>query len=325
MIIARRLTRRFGRITAVDRVDFTVPKGEVVGFLGPNGAGKTTTIRMITGYLPPTRGDVLVDSLSVGRNVQKVRRRIGYLPESTPLYGEMRVLEFLKMRAKLFGITRSRRRQAIDLALRRCWLTDVRRRPINQLSRGFRQRVGLAAALLHEPPVLILDEPTVGLDPAQVREMRSLIRELAGRHTILLSSHILSEVELTCDRIIVIDRGCIRGQGAIEELKAAATGTARYVVEADAADAASALDSIDGVASIQVTHLDDKWHRLVITAAEGADDLRGPIARALGGQGATVRELVRLTPSLEQLFVRLLAEESSGSEINDVVEGGGSR
>ena len=313
MITARQLTRRFGSINAVDRLDFTVPQGRVVGFLGPNGAGKTTTIRMITGYLPPTEGEVFVDSLPVARNPQQVRRRIGYLPESTPLYGEMRVLEFLSLRAKLFGIPRSRRKQALDLAIRRCWLTGVARRPIHQLSKGFRQRVGLAAALLHEPPVLILDEPTVGLDPAQVREVRSLIRELAGEHTILLSTHILAEVELTCDRIMIIDRGRIRAEGAIEELKAAASGTARYIMETDSSDAASSLRDLAGITSIQATKLDDNWHRLFITAADGAADLRGPIARALSEKRVIVRELRRQTPSLEQLFVQLMSGEGPAS------------
>ncbi len=175
MIAARRLTKKFGQTTAVDSVDFDIPKGHVVGFLGPNGAGKTTTIRMICGYLHPTAGRVRVGGLDGSDHSLKVRRQIGYLPESAPSYPEMRVGEYLKFRAGLFGLSRTERRRAIAFALKRCWLQDVRRRPIHHLSKGFRQRVGLAAALLHSPPVLILDEPTAGLDPTQIQEVRGLI------------------------------------------------------------------------------------------------------------------------------------------------------
>ncbi|MCZ6834594.1 MAG: ABC transporter ATP-binding protein, partial [Planctomycetota bacterium] len=196
MIVAQNLTKRFGRILAVDNLNFEIPQGQVVGFLGPNGAGKSTTIRMITGFLPPTAGRVLIDAHDVALHRRWVRSRIGYLPESAPLYGEMRVREYLKYRSKLFGVPRGKRKSAIDEALDQCGLKDVQRRPISQLSKGYKQRVGLAAALLHDPPVLVLDEPTVGLDPSQIREVRALIRKLAGSHTILVSTHILPEVEL---------------------------------------------------------------------------------------------------------------------------------
>lgn len=307
MIVTSHVSKQFGRFLAVDSLNLEIPRGQVVGFLGPNGAGKTTTIRMIAGYLPPTSGRIEVDSLDVSRQWREVRRRIGYLPEAAPLYTEMRVSEFLMFRAKLFGVARPRRRAAVDLAVERCRLDEVRRRPIYQLSKGFRQRVGLAAALLHEPPLLILDEPTVGLDPTQIREIRSLIRELAGQHTILLSTHILPEVEVTCDRIIMIGRGRVRADGTIDELQAAAAKTCRYIVETDGQDAAGRLGALAGVTDVQAVEVDGRWRRLTITTAPDCGDLRETIAATLHGQAWVVRELRRETPSLEQLFVQMAA------------------
>ena len=217
MIVARNLSKRFGKVVAVDSINFRIPRGHVVGFLGPNGAGKTTTIRMIAGFHRPTAGSVEVDGLDVSTSSREVRRRIGYLPESVPLYPEMRVVEYLRFRTRLFGVPRNQRRSLIDLALTRCSLRDVRRRPIGQLSRGFRQRVGLAAALVHEPPVLILDEPTVGLDPNQIQDVRNVIRELGRSNTILLSTHILQEVEAVADRVIFIHEGRIAFDGTLDE------------------------------------------------------------------------------------------------------------
>ncbi len=296
MIVARHLSKRFGRFHAVDSVDFEIPRGQVVGFLGPNGAGKTTTIRLIVGYLRPTRGVVRVDGLDVATDGRRVRQRIGYLPESAPLYGEMRVSEYLKFRARLFGIERARRGAAIELALRRCRLSDVAGRPIDQLSRGYRQRVGLAAALLHEPEVLILDEPMVGLDPSQILEVRKLIRELAGRHTILLSTHILPEAQQTCDRIIMMARGRIRAAGTIDELRSLASRGNRYTVETDAPKAEAVLTELRGVARVEALGSDGRWARLVVTSLDDAIDLREQIFRALADRGGAVRELHGETP-----------------------------
>lgn len=310
MIVARDLSKRFGKVLAVDSINFRIRRGQVVGFLGPNGAGKTTTIRMIAGFLPPSAGSVAVDSLDVAERSRQVRRRIGYLPESTPLYTEMRVGEYLKLRARLFGVARASRREAIETALDRCRLKDVRRRPIHQLSRGYRQRVGLAAALLHEPPVLILDEPTVGLDPSQIREVRSLVRELAGRHTILLSTHILPEAERVCDEIIMIARGRIQAQGTIEELRAAAARHGGYILETDSTDAERAIKTLPGVARIEAKQTEDGWRRLVISPDAGAGDLRAIIAQLAAQRGFVVRELRRDVPALEELFVQLTLEDS---------------
>lgn len=207
MIHVERLTKYYGDYAAVQDVSFDVKEGQVVGFLGPNGAGKSTTMRILAGYLTATSGRAQIAGLDVFWNPVEVRRRIGYMPESCPLYPEMRVEEYLRFRAGLKGVYGSRRRSRIDFVVKRCWLDDVRRQLIGTLSKGYRQRVGLADALVANPPLLILDEPTAGLDPAQIRETRSLIRELGREHTVLLSTHILSEVTRTCDHVIIINKG----------------------------------------------------------------------------------------------------------------------
>jgi ABC-2 type transport system ATP-binding protein len=308
MIAALDLSKKYGPFLAIDSVDFAIPSGAVVGFLGPNGAGKTTIMRLVTGYLTPTEGRVEVDGLDVTTQRIEVRKRIGYLPEAAPLYVEMRVIEFLTYRAKLYGIERAQRMRKIDLALDRCSLTDVRRRPIHQLSKGYRQRVGLAAALLHEPPVLILDEPTVGLDPAQIREFRALIRELGQRHTILLSTHILPEVELTCNHIIMISRGRIRAQGSLEDVRARAAGVARFVLEVDSEKVEQALRELRGVSEVRSVPMEGRWRRLTVTATDRAADLREPIAGAVGRLNCVMRELRQEAPSLEHLFMSMVEE-----------------
>ncbi|MHC5113879.1 MAG: ABC transporter ATP-binding protein [Planctomycetota bacterium] len=317
MIVAKSLSKSFGKVTAVDSINFSIPAGRVVGFLGPNGAGKTTTIRMLSGYLPPTSGSVTVDGLDVRKRPLEVRKRIGYLPESTPLYGEMRVIEYLKFRAKLFGVPFSRRRGAIDTVIRRCRLEDVRRRQIRHCSKGYRQRVGLAAALLHEPPVLILDEPTVGLDPEQIREVRALIRELAGRHTVLLSTHILPEAELACDDIMMIAAGKIRMQGSVSSLRESAARGCRYIVETDAADAETALWALQSVERVDAITMNDGWTRLTVTPKRDAEDRREVIGRTLRKQGAAVRELKREAPTLEQLFVEVVQGAAAEKDADD--------
>lgn len=308
MLVAHALSKRFGSVTAVDSVSFAIPRGQVVGFLGPNGAGKTTTIRMLAGIVPPTSGWAEVDGLDVERYSKEVKRRVGYLPEAAPSYTEMRVIEFLRFRARIFGVERSKRKRNIDLALRRCWLEEVKRRPIHQLSKGYRQRVGLAAALLHQPPVLILDEPTVGLDPTQIREVRGLLRELAQHQTILLSTHILPEVEVTCDQIIMIARGKVRAQGTIDELRTRAERVGRYIVEADSVKAEQALRQMRGAADVQSHPVDERWRRIVIEAKAGEIDLRERIAALLTGAGCAVRELRKEAPTLEHLFVTMIAK-----------------
>lgn len=324
MIVVRSLTKRFGSFQALDSLDFKVPEGSVAGFLGPNGAGKTTTIRLISGFLTPTRGSVSVGGLDVQTRRREVQRLLGYLPEAAPLYGEMRVREFLKYRARLFGVERGRRKRATDLVVKRCSLEEVERRPIHQLSKGYRQRVGLAAALLHQPPVLILDEPTVGLDPAQIREVRGLIRELAARHTILVSTHILQEVELTCDYLIMIARGRIQAHGTLDEVRSRGLQTSKYVVETDSRKADQILRDLAGVDDVHTMPLESNWRRLTLTASAKAGDLREAIAAALAQATCTVRELRREVPSLEHLFVQMIADaeaEHASSEARSALAG----
>ena len=219
MIHVSKLTKFYGDYPAIRNVSFDVPRGKVVGFLGPNGAGKTTTMRILAGFLTATSGSATIDGLDVFWKPLEVRRRIGYMPENCPLYPEMRVTEYLRFRAGIKGLHGRAAARRIDAVLQRCWLTDVRRQLVGTLSKGYRQRVGLADTLLTDPPVLILDEPTAGLDPMQIRETRKLIAELGHEHTLLLSTHILSEVEMTCEQIIIIDRGEVAAAGELDELK----------------------------------------------------------------------------------------------------------
>src|SRR5271166_733202 len=218
MIHVSKLTKYYGDYAAVRDISFDVPAGQIVGFLGPNGAGKSTTMRILAGYQAATSGEATIDGLDVFWKPVEVRRRIGYMPASCPLYPEMRVEEYLRFRAGIKGVHGPRRASRVEYVLERCWLTDVRRQLIGTLSKGYRQRVGLADSLLAEPPVLILDEPTAGLDPTQIRSTRKLIRELGQQHTILLSTHILSEVELVCDNVIIIHRGRVAASGPIKDL-----------------------------------------------------------------------------------------------------------
>ncbi len=311
MIEIEHLTKCYGRFCAVGDVSLSIPKGQVVGLLGPNGAGKTTIIRVMTGYLPPTLGRAGVDGFDSVTQSHEVRRRLGYLPESNPLYGEMRVVEYLDFRGRLFGLNRGERRAAVDRVVQRCWLTEMRRRQIGRLSKGYKQRVGLAAAMLHQPPVLVLDEPTSGLDPIQIRETRHLIRELAGDHTMVLSSHILPEVEVTCDRIVIIARGAIRADGTVDQLKQKAGDTPHYFLEtqpgAGNTTFKEAIGTIPGVKGIEESKVGE-WTRYDISAGQGASDLREALGRVVSEHRVPCRELHRETGSIEQLFVRITSE-----------------
>ncbi len=218
MIEVRDLTKRYGDLLAIDRVSFTAQKGEIVGFLGPNGAGKTTTMRIITGFLPPTSGTVTVEGFDILENAHEVRKRIGYLPENPPLYLDMTVTSYLEFVGRIKGLSRAALPEAVDRAVQRCGLTEVTRRVLGHLSKGFRQRVGLAQALIHEPGVLVLDEPTIGLDPRQIREIRSLVKQLAGERTVILSTHILQEVVQICRKVVIIDEGRVVVEDQIENL-----------------------------------------------------------------------------------------------------------
>ncbi len=306
MIDVQNLTKYYGRVCAVRGVSFHVREGEIVGFLGPNGAGKTTTLRVLTCYHPATSGTAKVAGHDVFRESLKVRQKIGYLPESVPLYLEMRVIEYLKFRAKLRGIPPHRRQAAIDRVAGLCWISDVIRRPIGQLSKGYRQRVALADALLHDPPVLILDEPTVGLDPAQIRETRSLIRSLAPAHTILFSSHILPEVEAICDRILIIHQGRLIASGTAEELRSRAADGVCIVAEVRAPEPVllERVQKLDGVRQVQA-ETRDGW---VLLRATARNDVRDRLAGLCGENGWALRELRRELPTLEDFFVKVVLE-----------------
>ncbi len=320
MIEVDQVHKSYGKVHAVRGVSFAVPKGSVVGVLGPNGAGKSTTIRMITGTVPPTRGSVRVDGLDSIDQSMKVRKRLGYLPEANPLYPEMRVLDFLSFRARLFGLSWKTRKSAIDRAISRCWLEDVRTRRVGQLSKGYRQRVGLAAAMLHDPPVLILDEPTSGLDPVQIAETRQLIRELAGNHTMLIVSHILPEVEKSCDRLLIFARGQIQADGSADDLLRDLAQKQGFALEvkapADAAQAISKHEGIERVESDATGRSGEGWQALRVVVKPGAADPGAVIGAACQREGYTVRSLRPATATLESLYIRLVEpeEKSSGAE-----------
>jgi ABC-2 type transport system ATP-binding protein len=312
MIEIRNLTKWYGRVLAVDDLTFDVPAGKVTGFLGPNGAGKSTTLKILTCYLPASSGSVKVDGLDVLSDSLAVRRLIGYMPEHVPLPGDMRVREYLTYRAGLRDIPTRERRNAVDRAGERCWLTgpeDMMNRRIDQLSRGYRQRVGLADVLLHDPKVLVLDEPTIGLDPAQIRDMRRLITELGSDHTVILSSHILAEVEQTCDQLVIIAGGKLAAKGSAQELRQQVAAGSKIVVEVktDTPDALAAeLKTIEGVVDITMETA-GSWQRLVLNVET---DVRARVGEMLTGKGLTIRELRRESGSLEDFFVQITYRQS---------------
>jgi ABC-2 type transport system ATP-binding protein len=278
------LTKRFGRKKAVDNISFEVAPGEVVGFLGPNGAGKTTTMRMLSCYLPPTCGEIMVAGHDASRESLEVRRRIGYLPENAPLYVDMRVLEYLRFRAAIRGLRGGHRRRQVEWVLHNCGLSEVRDRVIGHLSKGFRQRVGIADALVHEPELLILDEPTLGLDPNQIRQIRALIKGLARKHTVLLSSHILSEVESVCDRVLIMHEGKIAGQGTPAQLSALLRGHTRVTIEVRGPGeaVAAAFGMVPGVVSVSVEAAGE-WTTAVCACEKGTDPRSGLFQAVLAG------------------------------------------
>jgi ABC-2 type transport system ATP-binding protein len=309
MIEAQGITRRYGDFTAVSGVSFTVDEGEIVGMLGPNGAGKTTAIRMVTGFLPPSGGKVTIGDRDLFEDASAARREIGYLPENVALYPEMRVGEYLRYRARLEGMPRGEAREAIGQVLASCMLTEVGEQIIGTLSKGYRQRVGLATAILHNPRVLVLDEPTVGLDPKQIVAIRELIRNLGKKHTILLSTHILPEVELLCDRVLIIDRGRIVAQGTPQSLRQQWMGDTRVRVglKGDPEDAAVRLGALDGVRSIEPAEGDGC--RFVLESAQYVD-LRESIFHLAVERDWVLLELVEESASLEDIFVRLTTQET---------------
>jgi ABC-2 type transport system ATP-binding protein len=316
VIEVRELTKTYGNTLAVDRVTFEVGQGRIVGFLGPNGAGKSTTMKMLCCYVPPTAGTAVVNGFDIFHQSLQVRGNLGYLPENVPLYPEMKVREYLDFRARLRKLDRAARNARIEHVMDRCWLRSVERKTIGHLSKGFRQRVGLADALLHNPPVLILDEPTVGLDPSQIVETRRLIKELGGEHTVLLSTHILPEVEAVCDDCVVIAGGKIVARGSPDELRQSRRLQARVLVECrgPAREVEIALQRVSGVAEVQML-ADGKSDggQSVLAALRQKDgyDVREEAARTVIQHGWPLREIRLEHATLEEFFVHVTANQAA--------------
>ena len=304
LVEARELTRYYGRFLAVEGVSFSVERGEVVGLLGPNGAGKSTTIRMLTGFLPATEGTASVAGWDVRRNPVELHRHVGYMPESNPLYTEMRVREYLRFRAELKGVPRKRRSGRIAECMEMCGAGGVARQVIGTLSKGYRQRVGMADALLADPDLLVLDEPTIGLDPNQIREVRRLISGLGEAHTVLLSTHILAEAEAVCGRVIIIDHGRLVADDTVHALSDKVLQTLVQVeIQGDADAIAAALSAIPGVDHVHVISRGE-WNNLSLATKPSAD-VREAVQRVAAQHGWPVRELTRVRGSLEDVFHRL--------------------
>lgn len=310
MVSAQHLYKAFGRFEAVKDASFEIEKGEVVGFLGPNGAGKTTTMKMLTGFLPPNAGTAKIAGFDVLDQTTEVRRHIGYMPENVPLYDDMRVYEFLDYRARLKGLYGPDVRQQIGMAIDRCGLEPKRRKLINTLSKGYRQRVGLADALLGQPDLLILDEPTNGLDPNQIRQIRELIGELSEHHTVILSTHILSEVEMICNKVIIIDQGIIKASDTPENLTQSLRAAGRISLEfkGDLATVESALKDFSPVKKVIHNGMDGDWHRLTVLA-EPKTDTRERTAEIINSHGYPLRHIYRHIPTLEDVFVEMTRQD----------------
>lgn len=302
MIRVNELTKMYGENLAIHKLSFEIKKGEVVGFLGPNGAGKSTTMRIITGAMAPTSGLAEVAGFDVFENPIEVKKRIGYLPETPPVYGDMQVQDYLLYVAELKGVDKTQRHQGVDRALEKTQLGQVRKRMIQNLSKGFRQRVGIAQALVSNPDVLILDEPTVGLDPKQVAEIRDLIQELKGHHTIILSTHILPEVEATCERVIIINKGHIVAQDTLDNLTRLRSGKDRIIVKVRELDRAlDKLKEFNHALSVGLGRTPDEFE-ITVESAEKSSDL---LARYILDQNMGICELRRVQANLEDVFLNL--------------------
>ena len=315
MIEVDNLTKVYKEAPAVDHVSFDVKKGEILGFLGPNGAGKTTTMRMLTGYLPATSGKARIDGFDVADQSMEVRKRIGYLPEVPPLYTEMTIESYLDFVARIKKVSPADRADRVAKAMEMTHLTDRRKELIHRLSRGYRQRVGMAQALVHDPDVLILDEPTAGLDPKQIIEVRRLIKGLAGSHTILLSTHILPEVSMTCDRVLIINHGKIVAEDTPENLTTQLRGgeRLRLLVRAEEAALRQALQEVDGVKAIDVNPIRTTGQLSVVVELAAGRDIRSQIAACVVGKGFDLYEMRSDRMSLEEIFLQLTTEEAEES------------
>ncbi len=323
MIEVEGLTKRYGPAVAVSDISFQVQRGEILGFLGPNGAGKTTTMRVITGFLTPTAGRVRVAGVDVVEKPLEAKRHLGYLPENPPVYPDMRVREYLTFVARIKGVPRNDIKRRVDEVAEKCSVADVQKKQIGKLSKGYRQRVGLAQALIHDPDVLVLDEPTAGLDPKQIIETRDLIRGLAGRHTIILSTHILPEVSKTCQRVLVINQGQVVAEGTPEELTRRLQGyeTVLVTAEGPAPEIMDRLQRVSGVNLVEPREAADTRVTFEVHAEKG-QDVRAELARAVVESGWKLLELKTSGLSLEDIFLKLttkdLGEEAAANPVPPV-------
>jgi ABC-2 type transport system ATP-binding protein len=311
LIEVEHLTKSYGTARAVNDISFRVEKGEILGFLGPNGAGKTTTMRILTGYLPATEGTARIAGFDVFEQSMEVRKRIGYLPETPPLYPEMRISDYLTFVARIKGVDDAAIPNRIEESMKMTGLIERRDELIKRLSRGYKQRVGIAQAIVHNPDVVILDEPTVGLDPNQIIEVRKLIKGLAGEHTIILSTHILPEVEMTCDRVVIINKGKIAAIDTPSNLTTQMKGSERVQVQArgDAEELRTALESVEGVSRVEANALDGSDVVAATIESETGQDIRGQIAARIVSGGFELLELRAVNLSLEDIFRQLTTEE----------------
>ena len=315
MIEVQHLTKRYGRVTAVDDVSFKVEPGEILGFLGPNGAGKTTTMRILTGYMPASEGRATVAGYDVFTHPIDAKRRTGYLPETPPLYPDMTVREYLDFVARIKGVPSGERKARVDAVMQRTHVADMAGRHCGKLSKGYRQRVGLAQAIIHNPDVLILDEPTAGLDPKQIIETRKLIKELAGDHTIILSTHILPEVSQTCQRVVIINKGKVVAVDTPDNLTDRLRGseTMFVQVEGDEASAKAALTAVPGVTRVTAAGSRERIASFEVDSEKGRD-VRRDLSRAVVGSGFGLLELRPMRMSLEEIFLSLTTEERPAEE-----------
>ena len=307
MIKVSNLSKKYVGKPAVDNISFNVESGEIVGFLGPNGAGKTTTIRMLTGYIPPTSGTALIGGYDIFLNSLIAKQKIGYMPENVPLYDDMRVREYLLFRAELKGLRGQDVRKHMNEALELCSIKDIKSQMISSLSKGFRQRVGLADALINKPPLLILDEPTNGLDPSQIRSFRELLKELAENHTILISTHILSEVELTCDRVLIINKGKMIGNNTPLELseKIKSSTTISLELKSQDHDIRDNISNISGIKKVTLEKEEDDWKFFRIRVDYG-NDLREEIMNLGNKRNWLIREIHYQRSNLEDAYIEMI-------------------
>jgi ABC-2 type transport system ATP-binding protein len=319
MIKVNELTKRYAHNTAVNQISFEVAKGDIVGFLGPNGAGKTTTMRMLTCFMPPTSGTATVAGFDVLEKPLEVKKRIGYLPETPPVYPEMETVEYLRFVGRLKGLSGAELNQRIDYVCERCAIADVRNKLIGKLSKGYRQRVGLAQAIIHNPDVLILDEPTAGLDPKQINETRDLIKSLAGSHTIILSTHILPEVEQTCQQVIIINKGKLVATDSVRNLQARARGAESVLLEVagrngnlESGSVKEKLERVSGVSRVLCKQVDGR--ALLEVESQKGSLVRGDLARAVVESGWDLNELRPASMSLEEIFLQLTGSETEAEK-----------